>query len=72
MTIPNFTVLAFKHIALSRLAAQHDEIDRLRAAHPATVAPDNVRQLTAARGQGRLAQRTHRPAQPADTEGTPR
>ena len=59
---------AFKRLALSRLAAQHDELDRLRTAQPETAAPDNIRQLTKARSQGHIAHRTHKPALATDPE----
>jgi len=36
---------AFKQLALSRLTAQHDELDRLRNRHPEAPPRDNVRQL---------------------------
>jgi phage shock protein A len=49
----------FKQLALSRLAAQHDEIQRLRTHPPDHPAPDNVRRLHPAPSR-------HRP-QPATT-----
>lgn len=48
---------AFKNLALSRLAAQHDEITRLRPHASPPGMPDNVRRLVPARD--RAGQRRH-------------
>jgi hypothetical protein len=60
---------AFKNLALSRLAAQHEEITRLRPQVSLCSPPDNVRRLVPARE--RVGQRSH-PSPIATPEGNSR